>query len=197
VQYALEGNITVSGQAAAFATQLLGAADEAALSSLAQTVEDAGGVVFVPALAGLGAPHWQDRARGLITGMTLGTTQAHLARAVLDAIALQIVDVCTAMEADIGHALPGVSVDGGATRNDFLLQLLANLLDRSVTRQANAEISALGVAMMAATAIGLASKADGDDSDTTFRPVIDHARRQEIHRTWRAAVRLAIHACRE
>jgi len=194
IRFALEGNITVSGQAAAFATQLLGVADEDALSSLAQTVEHAGGVVFVPALAGLGAPYWQDRARGQITGMTLATTPAHLARAVFDAIALQIADVCQAMEADIGGALTGVSVDGGATRNDFLLQLLADLLDRTVTRQAHAEVSALGAARMAAEALGFASGASEADQGTTFRPTIDAARCRDIHDAWHAAVRLAIHA---
>jgi glycerol kinase len=197
IRYALEGNITVSGQAAAFAAQLLGTDDEEALSSLAQTVEDAGGVVFVPALAGLGAPHWRDRARGQITGMTLATTPAHLARAVFDAIALQIVDVCQAMEADIGGTLTSVSVDGGATRNDFLLQLLADLLGRTVTRKAHAELSALGVAMMAAQALGFAANARSADSDSIFQPTIDAARCQDIHRAWHAAVRLAIQACQE
>jgi glycerol kinase len=194
IRFALEGNITVSGQAAAFATQLLGLDDEEALSSLAQSVDHAGGVVFVPALAGLGAPYWQDRARGQITGMTLATTPAHLARAAFDAIALQIVDVCQAMEADIGGRLTGVSVDGGATRNDFLLQLLADLLDRAVTRRAHAEMSALGVARMAGRALGFAPGAGEADNGTTFRPAIDAARRQDIHDGWRAAVRLAISA---
>lgn len=191
VRYALEGNITVSGQAAAFATRLLGLADEDALSALAQTVPDTGGVVFVPALAGLGAPHWADRARGALTGMTLGTAPAHVARAVLEAIAMQIVDVCRAMEADIGMRMPGVSVDGGATRNDFLLQLLADLLDRPVTRRANPEVSALGVARMAAEALGIAELRRDEDT-ATFTPRMPVKERGAIHSAWAAAVRRAI-----
>jgi len=196
-RYALEGNITVSGQAAAFVRRLLGTANEETLSALAQTVTHADGVVFVPALAGLGAPHWQDRARGSITGMTLATTPAHVARAAFDAIAMQIVDVCQAMEADIGHALTGLSVDGGATRNDFLLQLLADLLDRPVVRRADQELSALGVAMMAAQGLGAAADIVDTGGDVTFRPAIIAARRDDIRSAWRAAVRQAIDACQD
>ena len=191
IRYAIEGNITVSGQAAAFATRLLSTADETALSALAQTVEDSGGVVFVPALAGLGAPHWEDRARGLVTGMTLGTLPAHVARATFEAIAMQIVDVCRAMEVDIGAALPGVCVDGGATRNDFLMQLLADLLDRPVTRRANAELSALGAARLAAAAIGL-DVPDAAEDSTIFRPLMRPDQREKIHRTWQAAIRRSL-----
>jgi len=197
IHYALEGNITVSGQVAGFVGRLLGAADEEALSSLAQTVAHADGVVFVPALAGLGAPHWQDRARGLITGMTLATTPAHVARAAFDAIALQIVDVCQAVEADIGHPLAGLTVDGGATRNDFLLQLLADLLDRPVVRRADPELSALGVAMMAARGLGAVTDTVETNRDVTFRPAIDATQRRDIHGAWRAAIRQAIDASQE
>jgi glycerol kinase len=192
--YALEGNITVSGQAAAFAAQLFGIADEEALSALAQTVDDSGGVTFVPALAGLGAPHWQDKARGLIAGLTLGTTPAHIARAVLEAIALQIVDVFEAMEADVGHALPGVRTDGGATRNTFLLQLLADLLDRPVSRLADAEVSALGVARMAAHALDAESSSPSrwrEQRVRLFLPTMTSDRRQAIRNAWGAAVRQA------
>lgn len=192
VQFAIEGNITVSGQAAGFATRLLGQSDEQALTALALTVEDSGGVVFVPALAGLGAPHWKDRARGLVTGMTLGTTPAHLARATFEAIAMQIVDVCRAMEADVGAAMPILSVDGGATANDFLLQLLADLLDRTVVRHSSPQLSALGVARMAAEALGLTSDGRGGGwaggSDRTagemFRPGMAADQRAAIHRQW-------------
>ena len=187
-RHALEGNITVSGQAAAFAVLLLGLADEAALSALAQTVPDSGGAMFVPALAGLGAPHWRPDARGMMTGLTLATTPAHIARAVFEAIAMQIVDVCRAMEADIGAAMLGLSADGGATRNDFLLQLLADLLDRPVTRRSNPELSALGAARMAArTPAGSLDAAIVDA--VTFTPAMDPARREMIHADWHAAVR--------
>ena len=152
--HALEGNITVSAQAAAFMAGLLGLADAAALSSLAQTVPDAGGVVFVPALAGLGAPHWNDAARGTITGMTHATTPAHLARATFEAIAHQVADVFAAMQADIGHPLAMLSADGGASGNAFLMQLQADLIGCPVQVAALQEVGAMGVAAMALAALG-------------------------------------------
>ncbi len=149
--HALEGNITVSAQAAAFMAGLLGVKDAAALSDLAQTVPDSAGVAFVPALAGLGAPWWDDAATGTITGMTHATTQAHLARATLDAICHQIADVLTAMEADIAAALTTLSADGGASANPFLMQLQADILQRPVLQSAVQEVGALGAAAMAFT----------------------------------------------
>jgi glycerol kinase len=152
--YALEGNITVSAQAAAFMAGLLGIKDAANLSDLAQSVPDSGGVVFIPALAGLGAPHWDDTATGTITGMTHGTTRAHLARATFEAIALQIADVFTAMEADIGHPLAALRADGGASGNSFLMQLQADILNRKVETADVEEVGALGAACMAFGAMG-------------------------------------------
>ena len=149
--YALEGDITVSAQAAAFMATILGLPDAAALSALAETVPDAGGVSFVPTLAGLGAPWWDDAARGTITGMTHGTTPAHLARATLDAICHQIADVLTAMQADTATPLDALSADGGASANPFLMQLQANLLQRPVLQSATPEVGALGAAAMALT----------------------------------------------
>lgn len=195
VQFAIEGNITVSGQAAAFTTQLLGQGDEQALTALAQTVADSGGVVFVPALAGLGAPHWKDRARGLVTGMTLGTTPAHLARATFEAIAMQIVDVCRAMEADVGTVVPVLSVDGGATANDFLLQLLADLLDRTVIRHSSPQLSALGVARMAAEALGLFSDVSDGAAGERFQPGMAWDQREAIHRQWADGIAQTIGNC--
>ena len=142
--YALEGNITVSAQAAAFMAQMLGLNSPAALSDLAQTVPDSGGVSFVPALVGLGAPHWNDHA----------TTPAHLARATFEAIALQVADVFTAMEADSADPLQEILADGGASSNDFLILLQADILTRPVQRAAVEEIGALGVAAMAFAAMG-------------------------------------------
>ena len=135
-QHALEGNISVSGHAVAFATALLGLPDETAFTRLASEVEDSDGVVFVPALGGLGAPHWQAGARGTISGMTLGTRPAHIARATLEAVALQIGDVLDAIEADLGAPVPALSIDGGAARNPLLAQLLADLLGRTIVRPA-------------------------------------------------------------
>ncbi len=147
--FALEGNITVSAQAAAFMASLLGLASPRALSDLAQTVPDSGGVAFVPALAGLGAPYWDDRATGAITGMTHATTSAHLARATFEAIACQIADVFFAMEADIGMPLTALQADGGASANDFLMQLQADVLQRPVLQCPVEEVGALGAAAMA------------------------------------------------
>jgi glycerol kinase len=152
--HALEGNITVSAQAAAFMAGLLGLTDAAALSDLAQSVPDNGGVAFVPALAGLGAPHWDDAATGTLTGMTHSTSRAHLARATFEAIALQITDVFAAVESDTGQRLQGLRADGGASGNTFLMQMQADLLNRPVLTAEVEEVGALGVAAMAFAALG-------------------------------------------
>ncbi|WP_076069578.1 FGGY-family carbohydrate kinase [Sphingomonas montana] len=192
VQHALEGNISVSGHAAAFATALLGVADEEALTRLASSVADSGGVVFVPALAGLGAPHWCTGARGTISGLSLSTTPAHVARATLEAIALQIGDVLDAIEADLGTPVAELSIDGGAARNPLLAQLLADLLDRTIVRPRITEASALGVARLAADALGL-EMVPGCPADTDrFEPAIAADRRTAVRVRWRAAVAAAI-----
>jgi glycerol kinase len=186
-QHAIEGNISVSGHAAAFATALLGLADEQALTDLAASVESSEGVVLVPALAGLGAPHWQTGARGMISGMTLGTRPAHIARATLEAIALQIGDVLDAIAADLGIDLPELSIDGGATRNALLAQLLADLTGRTIVRPEIAEASALGVARMAAQALGLAETPAPAATDR-FEPELTTAARTMIRRNWHESV---------
>lgn len=150
--HALEGNISVSGQAITYAARLLGLGDENAMSAIAQSVPDSGGVAFVPALAGLGAPHWKDRVRGLIQGLSLGTRPAHVARAAFDA--MQITDVVAAVEVGLGQPFGSVHVDGGATRNDLLLQLLSDTPAKPLERRPQMEASALGAARMAADAIG-------------------------------------------
>jgi len=155
VAHALEGNISVSGQAAAFMAQMLGLADATALSALAETVPDSNGAAFVPALVGLGAPHWRSDARGSITGLSLGTTPAHLARAALEAIAFQVADVFTAMEQDMGAPMAVLRADGGASRNHFLMQFQADILGRTVAIAAAAEVSALGAAALAFAGLGI------------------------------------------
>ncbi|MDR7124652.1 FGGY family carbohydrate kinase [Pseudotabrizicola sp. 4114] len=185
--YALEGNITVSAQAAAFMAGLLGVGDANALSDLAQSVPDSGGVAFVPALAGLGAPHWDDRATGIITGMTHGTTPAHLARATFEAIAHQIADVFAAMEADVGHPLTDLRADGGATGNAFLMQLQADVLGRPVLRAEVEEVGALGVAAMAFAALGAERLAEAERV-TVFAPDVPAARRDAARQRWAHAV---------
>lgn len=187
--HALEGNITVSAQAAAFMAQLLGLPDAAALSTLARTVPDTGGVTFVPALAGLGAPHWNDAARGTIAGMTHATTPAHLARATFEAIAHQIADVFEAMEADIGQPLAALCADGGASGNDFLMQMQADLIDRPVEVARIEEIGALGVAGMVFAALGQALSAKG--SARRFTPHLSDNPLQQARDRWAQAIRRA------
>ncbi|MDE2112462.1 MAG: FGGY-family carbohydrate kinase [Alphaproteobacteria bacterium] len=187
ILYALEGNIAVSGHAAAFARRLLGLKDEQELSELARTVDGSDGASFVPALAGLGAPHWHDRARGLICGMSLSTTPAHVARAVLEAIALQIVDVLHAMESDLGSDFPCLCVDGGASRNDFLMQLLSDLSDRPVARGKNTEVSVLGVGRMAAEALNLWHGVE-EAAVEKFEPKMPPQQRRQLQMQWRSAL---------
>lgn len=186
--YALEGNITVSAQAAAFVASLLGLADAQALSELAQTVPSSNGVTFVPALAGLGAPHWNDYATGTLSGMTLATRPAHVARATFEAIALQIADVFNAMEKDAGSRLDALLADGGASTNGFLMHLQADLIQRPVHAGEVAEIGALGVAAMAMNALGH-SLSLADEAYTAFVP--DPARQeasQAIMQGWQRAI---------
>lgn len=185
--HALEGNIFVSAQAIAFIGALLGVGDARALSDLAESVPDAGGVTFVPALSGLGAPHWDDRATGTISGMTHATTPAHLARATFEAIAMQIADVFEAIEADAGQPLTSLSADGGASVNAFLMQLQADILGRPVNRSEIEEVGALGAAAMAFSALG--QTVDWERPGTRFEPAIGEAQRETIRARWRDAIR--------
>jgi len=194
VHYALEGNILVSGHAAAFATTMLGLPDEAALTALAETVRNSAGVVFVPALAGLGAPHWCSDARGTITGLSLATQPAHIARATLEAIALQIGDVVAALDADLGTRIAPLSVDGGAARNALLMQLLADVTARRIVRPAIPEASALGVARLAAETIGIALPAGAEVQKQIFGPAMPAVERDSLLARWRAAVAGAVRA---
>ena len=184
--YALEGNIFVSAQAAAFMGELLGIGDARVLSGLAQSVESSNGVTFVPALSGLGAPHWCDRASGTVAGMSHATTPAHLARATFDAIALQIIDVFEAMAASAGTPLDVLRADGGAAANDFLMQLQADLLGLPVDRATVDDVGALGAAGMAFAANGI--EFEFTDGSTRFTPNMPAVLAQDIRETWRKAV---------
>src|SRR5205085_7913968 len=133
--YALEGSAFVAGALVQWLRDGLAIIDAAPeIEALAASVPDAGGVIIVPALSGLGAPHWRAEARGLISGLTRGTTRAHIARAALEAIALQNVDLLTAMQADAGIAINHLRVDGGAAANDLLMQIEADLLGIQIFR---------------------------------------------------------------
>lgn len=154
LSYALEGNITHTGAGADYMGQLIGVRDTSELAELARQTKSNDGVYFVPALSGLGAPHWQTRARGLITGLTDSAGPEHLARAALEAIAYQVADVFALMEEMSGESLDCLLVDGGPTRNDWLMQFQANVIGRPVVRTTIAEVSALGAGYLAGKALG-------------------------------------------
>lgn len=190
-RYALEGNITVSAQAASFMARMLGLPDAAALSALAQSVPDAGGVVFVPALAGLGAPHWNDTATGIVTGLTHGSGPAQVARATMEAIAHQVADVFEAMQADTGAVLAALQADGGASANGFLMQMQADMIDRPVTVADHEEIGAIGAAAMAMASVGVSlAPVSGK---ILYVPQTGDAQRAVARINWAKAVRQAIH----
>jgi glycerol kinase len=164
--YALEGAIFVTGAAIQWLRDGLGIiATAAETDALARTVDDTGGVVFVPALTGLGAPHWDPDARGAILGLTRGTTRAHLVRAALEAIAFEVRDVVDVITRDAGVDLPELSVDGGASANDLLCQVQADQLQVPVRRPQVAETTALGAAFLAGLAAGVWSST-GELADT-------------------------------
>jgi glycerol kinase len=173
--------------------QIFGYAPE--IEALARSVPDSGGVIFVPALAGLGAPHWRPDARGAILGLDRGTTRAHLARATLDGIALQNVDVLRAMEADLGEPLQGLRVDGGAAANDLLMQLQADLLQRPITRPQMLETTALGAAALAGLAVELWDSRDelaaAWQQDRIFEPEITADEAETRIQAWHVAVEKA------
>ena len=153
--YALEGSIFVAGAVVQWLRDGLGIIQSAAeIEALSQEVQDSGGVSFVPAFTGLGAPHWDQHARGTLFGITRGTTSAHIARAALESIAFQTYDVLKAMEADSGIRIKELRVDGGATANNFLMQFQSNLLQSSIVKPQTTEITALGAAYLAGLGIG-------------------------------------------
>lgn len=151
---ALEGNITHTGSALGFAAKLLGMENVLALSEAAQSVEHNHGVYFVPALAGLGAPHWDSGARGIISGLTDAVTPAVIARAAMESVAYQVADLFFAMEQTLAQKLETLSVDGGPTKNQWLMQFQADLLQRTIICSEIAEVSALGAAYLAGKALG-------------------------------------------
>jgi glycerol kinase len=191
--YALEGSAFVTGAAVQWLRDGLGIiAESAAVQPLAASVPDSGGVVFVPALTGLGAPDWDPLARGALFGITRGTTAAHIARATLEAIAHQTRDVLDAMVADSGFPMTELRVDGGAARDDLLLQIQADLLGVPVIRPRNVETTALGAAYLAGLAAGVwPSQTDIAARwrvDRVFEPAITRDERDTRHARWRRAV---------
>lgn len=193
VTYALEGNIYATGAGVQWVGELLGLADPGPeVEKLACSVEDTAGVYFVPALAGLGAPHWSDSARGLITGLTRGATGAHLARAAIEAMAYQVRDVFDAMQADAGAPLRTLLIDGGASRNNLLLQFQADLLGCEVLRSISSDVSPLGAAFLAGLAAGVwANEAEIEalvPPRDRFEPQMAEAQRAALYAGWQEAV---------
>jgi glycerol kinase len=192
--YALEGSVFVTGAAIQWLRDGLGLLDNAGQSeALARSVPDAGGVVFVPALTGLGAPDWDPMARGAIFGLTRGTTRAHLIRAALEAIAFEVRDVIDVMTAEAGarpaDTGPALRVDGGASANDLLMQLQADQIQRLVERPVVAETTALGAAFLAGLATGVWSSTAELTAiwklDRRFEP---GPRDEASHAAWRSAI---------
>jgi glycerol kinase len=189
--YALEGSAFVAGALVQWLRDGLGIIDSTAdIEALARSVPDSGGVTIVPALTGLGAPHWRAEARGLITGLTRGTTRAHIARAALEAIALQNVDLVTAMQADAGRTINTFRVDGGAAANDLLIQIQADLLGVQIFRPEMVEATALGAAKLAALGVGLPPVDKGGETARMriFTPSLPAAARDELLARWAGAV---------
>jgi len=193
VDYALEGSVFISGAAVEWLRDGLGIIDSVQdVESLASSVRDAAGVTVVPALTGLGAPHWDAAARGTILGLSRGSTAAHIARATLDAIAFQTRDVIDAMFADSGIPLTSLRVDGGAARNDLLMQIQADALGVPVIRPRNVETTAVGAAFLAGLGCGLwtdqSTLVDRWDVERVFEPMIGEADRESRYAVWRLAV---------
>jgi glycerol kinase len=192
--YALEGSIFTAGAAIQWLRDGLGFLESSAHSGeMAASVPDSGGVVFVPALAGLGAPHWQPEARGTLTGLTAGTTPAHIVRATLEAMGQQTADLVEALAAD-GVAAAALRVDGGMVANDWLCQSLADALGIPVERPRVIETTALGAAMLAAVGAGrFASLAEAAEAmtghDRRFNPHEDAATRSSRRAAWARAIR--------
>lgn len=194
--YALEGSVFIAGAAVQWLRDGLGIIDRSSdVGSLAATVPDTGDVYFVPALVGLGAPHWDPLARGTIVGLTRGTTRAHLARATLESIAFQTRDVLAAMARDGRLELKALRVDGGAVSNDLLLQIQADLLGVAVQRPVQTETTALGAAMLAGLALGVWDSTDTLAAawrlDREFVPRISVDERDSRHARWTRAVERA------
>jgi glycerol kinase len=192
VSYALEGSIFVAGAVVRWLRDEMGIiASSAEVDERAAEVEDSGGLVIVPAFAGLGAPHWDPKARGLAIGMTRGTNRSHFCRAALESIAFQSAELVRCMEKDSGRAMTALRVDGGATRSDLLMQIQADLLGVPVVRPENVETTAMGAALLAGLGVGFWKSAEevAAGADKRFEPAGEG---QAVRwRNWNRAVELA------
>ena len=191
--FALEGAVLVGGAAIQWLRDGLGLLGDAAESEeLARSVDSNGGVYFVPALTGLGSPHWDATARGLITGITRGTTRAHLVRAALEAIAFQVADVLDVLPGDVDV----LRADGGATDNAFLMQFQADVLGCRIDVAAERETTALGAAALAGLAVGSWPNRSAVREllrpAATYEPSVDDTERARLREEWRRALRRAL-----
>ncbi len=196
VHYALEGSIFIAGAAVQWLRDEMGLIQSAPeVETLAKTVDDNGGVYFVPALAGLGAPHWDQYARGAIVGLTRGANKGHLARAALEGIAFQTMDVINAMEADSGIKIQELHVDGGASSNNLLMQFQSEAIDCPVVRPKQIETTALGAAYLAGLAVGYWKDMNELhkqwQQEKVFKPVMDKVKIGQYRRKWQKAVQKA------
>jgi glycerol kinase len=196
-EYALEGSVFIGGAVIQWLRDSLEIIENSSdVEALASSVEDNGGVFFVPAFAGLGAPHWNQDARGLIIGLTRGTGKAHIARAAVESICYQTADLLEAMQKDSGIALTQLRVDGGATRNDSLLQFQADILQIPVIRSKTAETTALGAAYLAGLAVGFWDSCEDLahhwEIDKVFEPKMPLEKAEELKAKWKEAVKRAM-----
>jgi glycerol kinase len=194
--YALEGSAFVAGAAVQWLRDQLGfIVSSSDVEALAASVPDSGGVVVVPAFVGLGAPYWRPDARGLISGLTRGSGRAHIARAVLEGVALEVGDILSAMVRDTGSPLRELRVDGGAARNDLLMQFQSDILDVSCARPKVAETTALGAAFLAGLAVGVWESPDALTRawalDRRFVPSMAREKVEAHKAAWHRAVERA------
>ena len=192
-QFAIEGSIFIAGAAIQWLRDQLGLLASAGESEqAAMSVNDTGGVYLVPAFVGLGAPYWDPNARGTMTGMTLGTSRAHIVRAALESIAFQTRELVDAMEADSGAAIIELRADGGASANNFLMQFQADLLGRPIVRPKDVETTALGAAYLAGLATGVWRNTEELESfwrkDRVFEPRMAREKAEELYLGWKDAV---------
>ena len=197
VYYALEGSIFVAGAAVQWLCDELGLIDTAEESeTVALQVDDTNGCYIVPAFTGLGAPYWDQDARGCIVGLTRGVNDKHIVRAVLESIAYQTADVLAVMQEDSGLALTALKADGGAAKNNFLMQFQADIIDVAVHRPACVETTALGAAYLAGLTIGFWDSVEELRTywkiDRVFEPSMTEEMRREKINTWKKAVTRAL-----
>lgn len=193
IEYALEGSVFVAGALIKWLRDEMGIIKSAhETEKLATSVEDSAGVIIVPAFVGLGAPYWDSNARGTILGITRGTTRAHIVRAALESIAFLSRDLIEVLQKDLGKRIPCLKVDGGASKNSFLMQFQADILGIPVIQPVHAEITALGAAYLAGLYCGYWNSKDDIiknwEIKNTFSPKMDVYKRRKLIGRWSNAI---------